>query len=266
MEDGVDRRDAVRCPFTDVEDVLAFDAVDEYGLPDMQELIRFYEDEHQKARRAYPEQVNTGGYYKTMISGAIQAFGWEMLLLAANDRRRFDAVLEGFFRLTQHHVRAWAKTSIEVFIQHDDMVWTQGPFMHPTFYRSAIFPRYKTLWQELHDAGKVVLYCSDGTFTEFVDDLVAAGADGFIFEPTTSLAYVVQRYGKSHVIVASQVDCRTLTYGTRDDIRCEVEETVGLGRNCPGFMAAVGNHLPANIPVDNALFYMECLREHWERS
>jgi hypothetical protein len=266
MEDGVDRRDSVVCPFQNVEDVLAFDAVEEYGLPDMQELIRYYESEHHKARRTYPEQVNTGGYYKTIVSGAIQAFGWEMLLLAANDRRRFDRVLESFYRLTLHHVQAWAKTSIEVFIQHDDMVWTQGPFMHPEFYRSAIFSRYRKLWQVLHEAGKIVLYCSDGTFTEFVDDLAAAGADGFIFEPTTSLEYVVERYGKTHVIGASKVDCRTLTYGTKDEIRHEVEQTIALARGCPGFMVAVGNHLPANIPVDNTLFYMDYLRQKWDRS
>ena len=265
MEGGVDRRESMVSPFSDVEQVLTFDAAEEYGLPDMQDLIAFYEKDYQKARREHAQQVCTGGYYRTIVSGALEAFGWEMLLLAANDRRRFDRVLESFFRLTLQHVRAWAKTSIEVFIQHDDMVWTQGPFMHPDFYRASIFPRYQKLWQELHDAGKIVLFCSDGTFTEFVDDLARAGADGFIFEPTTSLDYVVERYGKTHAIIASKVDCRTLTYGTRLEIKHEIDETLTLARECPGFMVAVGNHLPGNIPIDNALYYYDYLSSRWQR-
>ena len=181
------------------------------------------------------------------------------------DRRRMERVIEGFFQQTLHHVRAWAQTSIEVFIQHDDMVWSSGPFMHPDFYRSAIFPRYQKLWQVLHDAGKVVLFCSDGDFTCFIDDIAAAGADGFIFEPMTGLQAVVSRYGKSKVIMSSQVDCRTLTFGTRSEIQHEIDATLRLARDCPGFVFAVGNHLPNNIPVENVLFYLEYLSKHWDR-
>jgi hypothetical protein len=192
LEGGTDWRDTVSCPFQDVEEVLTFDAVEEYGLPDSGQLVRYYEETYQKNQKAHPHQIYTGGYYRTIVSGAIQSFGWEMLLLAAADQQRFDRVLESFYRLTLHHVHAWAKTSIEVFISHDDMVWTQGGFMHPDFYRAAIFPRYKRLWDVLHEAGKVVLFCSDGDWTGFVDDIADAGADGFIFEPITSLDYVVE--------------------------------------------------------------------------
>ena len=30
-----------------------------------------------------------------------------------------------------------------------------------------------------------------------------------------------------------------------------------LGRNCPGYFLAVGNHIPPNTPVENALYYNE---------
>jgi hypothetical protein len=265
LEGGVDRRDTIHCPFREVEEVWAFDAVEEYGLPDVEELVKYYEGFYQKGRQTYPDQVYTGGYYKTLVSGAIQTFGWDMLLLAAADRRRFDRVLEGFFRLSLHHFQAWAKTSIEVFICHDDMVWAQGPFMHPDLYRAAIFPRYKKLWEVLHQANKIVLYCSDGNWTPFVDDVAAAGADGFIFEPIADLDCIVRRYGKTHVIVGSKVDARTLTFGSREKIRREVDETLQVAKGCPGFVFAVGNHIPSNVPVDNALFYFDYLSNHWWR-
>lgn len=265
MEGGTDRRDTVYCPFNDVEEVYAFDAVEEYGLPDVNELAAYLEQTYQNVQQANPNQVVTGGYYKTIVSGAIQAFGWDMLLAAAADRERFEKVLDSFFQLTLQYARAWSKTSIEAYIQHDDMVWSEGAFMHPDFYRSVIFPRYKKLWEPLREAGKIVLFCSDGDFTEFIDDIAAAGAHGFIFEPMTSLDYAVEKYGKTHVIVSSKVDCRTLTFGTPEQIRHEIDETLKLAFGCPGFMFAVGNHIPSNVPVDNALYYFDYLSSKWKR-
>ncbi len=265
LEGGVDRREAKSSPFVDPEQVLAFDAVEEYGLPDFDELAAYYERFYQDAQQANSNQVFPGGYYKTIVSGAIDAFGWEMLLMAAADAERFERVLDSIFRLSLHHYRAWAETSIDVFICHDDMVWSEGAFMRPDFYRNVIFPRYQQLWAVLKDAGKKVLFCSDGDWTEFLDDIVAAGADGFIFEPMVSFETVVERYGQTHVIAGSKVDCRTLTFGTRDKIRAEIDATLELALDCPGFMFAVGNHIPSNVPVENALFCMDHLQQHWTR-
>ncbi|MBT5872207.1 MAG: hypothetical protein HOH43_02210 [Candidatus Latescibacteria bacterium] len=231
----------------------------------MEELIQYYETQTQLQRDRYPDQVSPGGYYKTMVSGAIQTFGWEMLLLGAAEPKRFDRVLEGFFQLTRHHVEAWSKTSAKVFICHDDMVWTQGAFMNPDFYRSAIFPRYRKLWDILHQEGKKVLYCSDGDWSDFADDIADAGADGFIFEPITDLDMIAERYGKTHVIMGSKVDCRTLTFGSTDAIRSEIDATLEVARTCPGFVFAVGNHIPSNVPIQNARFYFDYLNDHWWR-
>jgi hypothetical protein len=33
----------------------------------------------------------------------------------------------------------------------------------------------------------------------------------------------------------------------------------------PGFMVAGGNHIPSLVPVENALFYFDYLKQHWER-
>jgi len=265
QEGGVDRRPPQKCPFEDAQQALAFDAVEEYGLPDMEELTAYYSDLHKRRRREYSNAVVPGGYYKTMVSGAIAAFGWDMLLQAAADQQRFERVLDSIFRLSLHHFKAWAKTPIEVFICHDDMVWSQGPFLHPDFYRRAIFPRYAELWAVLKKAGKKVLFCSDGQWTAFLDDIAKAGADGFIFEPMVSLDTVVEKFGATHVIVGSKVDCRTLTFGTQEQIQAQMEATLPLALRCPGFIFAVGNHIPSNVPVENALFYFEYLKAHWAR-
>jgi len=165
-----------------------------------------------------------------------------------------------------HHYLAWAETDVDVFICHDDMVWSQGPFMNPRFYREVLFPRYKALWKVLRDKGAKVLYCSDGEWTCFLDDIALAGADGFIFEPMVDFDQAADRFGSTHVIVGSKVDCRTLTFGTKEQIQEEIDATLEKASQCPGLVFAVGNHIPSNVPVENALFYMDYLKSRWTRT
>lgn len=265
QEGGTDRRLPQTSPFQCAGDVWSFDAVAEYGLPDFDELVRYYEQVYQESQLANPNQVFPGGYYQTLVSGAIAAFGWEALLEAGADQDQFEKVLDSFFQLSLHHYKAWAKTSAPLFISHDDMVWSEGPFMHPDFYRRAIFPRYRQLWKVLRDAGKKVLFCSDAQWGMFVPDIAEAGADGFIFEPMVPLEPVVKEFGKTHIIVGSKVDCRTLTFGSREQIQGEIDATLPLASDCPGFVFSVCNHIPSNVPVENALFYIDYLRRNWHR-
>ena len=258
-EDGSDFREMTPSPFKSPEEVLAFNAVKEYGLLDYRGLVNYYEDWYRNAQ-GNQDIVISGGYYNTLVSGAIQIFGWDMLLEAmATDQQRFgEDVLGSIFDLSMHHYRAWAETSIEIFMCHDDMVWTSGPFANPDFYRKYIIPRYAELWKPLREAGKKVIYCSDGTFDMFADDLAAAGAHGFCFEPTNNLAMLVEKFGQSHVLMGG-ADCRTLTFGSKEEIEKELTEIFALTRDCPGMIFATGNHLPGNIPLENAIFYFELI-------
>lgn len=265
QEGGTDYDDNVHCPFASPEEVLSFDPADEYGVPEIKERAEYFEESYRNGQAAYPNQIFPGGYYKTIFSACIQAFGWDMFLSAAAlDYEKFNGVLEGFFRISMANYEAWARTSAPVFICHDDIVWTSGPVFHPDWYRKYVFPRYKKLWRVLKDAGKIVLFCSDGDFTMFIDDIAEAGADGFIFEPMTDLATVVSKYGQTKVIIGN-VDTRALTFGTKEDIKAEVQRCMELGKPCPGFFIAVGNHIPHNVPLENALYYLELVDQMSKR-
>ena len=162
--------------------------------------------------------------------------------------------------MSMTEVRAWCDAGVGVYLCHDDIVWTSGSVFHPDWYRRYIFPKYRRLWAPLKERGIPVLFCADGDLTAFVDDIAEAGADGFIFEPVTSLEYVALRYGNTHVIIGN-VDCRVLQFGTRKDIRREVERAVDIGKPCPGYFMAVGNHIPNGIPVENIEYYFEIFEE-----
>ena len=120
------------------------------------------------------------------------------------------------------------------------------------------------MWTKLREAGIKVLFCSDGNFDAFVDDLADAGAEGFIFEPLTSLEAIVERYGRTHVIIGN-IDSRILQFKGPDDIRAEVKRCADLGRDCPGYFFAVGNHIPYTVPIASVECYFDAVDEFGKR-
>ena len=64
----------------------------------------------------------------------------------------------------------------------------------------------------------------------------------------------------THAFIGN-ADTRILLRGTRDDIRAEVQRCMDVGKNCPGYILCVGNHIPSNTPVESCLYYNECYEE-----
>lgn len=252
-------------PFTSPEQVLEFDPERDLLVPSVEELTPMVRQWHTRTQQDYAEAVVPGGFYNGVFTWAIITFGWEPFMLAAAlDPERFDRILEGFTRITEKVIEAHLRSEIPVFLCHDDIVWTSGAPFAPDWYRQYVFPRHERLWAPLREAGVKVLFCSDGDFTEFVEDLANAGADGFIFEPYTNLEKIVALYGREKIIIGN-VDTRILTFGTPAEIRAEVKRCADLGRPCPGYFFAVGNHIPYNVPIASIECYLEAVRELGKR-
>ena len=258
---GTDYSDRVCCPFEDVSQVLAYNPFEANGARDRAALTAAYDRHYDGNAAARPDQVSMTGIYITMISGLLEIFGWNMLLEAlGEDPEGFGVVANRYADWIAQYFEALGDSKAPVVMVHDDIVWTSGPFANPAWYRKYVFPNYERLFEPLHRAGKKILFTSDGTYDAFVDDIAACGVNGFVMEPTTDMAYIARKYGRTHAFVGN-ADCRALTFGTKADIRREVERCMDIGRGCPGFFLAVGNHIPSNVPVENALYYNECYEE-----
>ena len=258
---GVDRRDTIVCPYKTPEDVLSFDPWSTLGQKDPAVLTERFARHYRQSCELHPWGVNMTGVYITLVSGFIQLFGWDMLLEAAGtDPVRFGELANRYAGWMQQYYDALAETDVPVVMVHDDIVWASGPVFRPAWYRQYVFPNYRKYFAPLLDSGKKIIFCSDGNFNEFVDDIAACGVHGFVFEPLTSLERIVAKYGKTHVIVGN-ADTRILLDGTKAQIRAEVERCMTLGRGCPGFFMAVGNHIPPNTPIENALYYNQVYEE-----
>ena len=71
---------------------------------------------------------------------------------------------------------------------------------------------------------------------------------------------LAEKYGKSKVIIGN-IDTRILTFETKEKILKEVRRCTNIGRNCPGYFFAVGNHIPHNVPLKNTLYYLDLVKK-----
>ncbi len=248
-------------PFKTPEDVLAFDPRETFGPIDADALARGFDAHYRETCETYPDMVNTSGVYVTLMTGLTYLFGWEMLLLAAGtDPEGFGDLAERYASWMQQYYDAIAASEVPVVYSHDDLVWKAGPFLRPDWYRRYVFPNLKRYWAPLLEAGKKVVFICDGNYTEFIDDAARAGASGFFLEVHTDMRKIAERYGKTHFFIGN-ADTRVLLSGTREDIRAEVERCMVVGKSCPGFIMGVTNMIPANTPVENALYYNQVYEE-----
>jgi len=169
---------------------------------------------------------------------------------------RFGEMTNRYGTWIQQYFDALAAADVPVVMIHDDMVWTAGAIFRPDWYRKYVFPNYRKYFAPLIDSGKRIMFTSDGNYTEFIDDIAAAGVHGFVMEPTTDMAYIAKKYGRTHVFIGN-ADTRILLSGPKEKIRAEVERCMAIGKPCPGFFMAVGNHIPPNTPVESAIYYNE---------
>lgn len=262
---GADWDTKIYCPFNTPEEVLSFDFYQAYGSIDQQEWKQKFEQDYRTRCQETPDLVNMTGIYVTTISGMLEVFGWEMLLLAAGtDLKAFGALTNRYADWMMQYFQALAEADVPVVMIHDDIVWSSGPIFAPKWYREFIFPNYKRLFAPLRESGKKILFTSDGNFTRFIDDIAESGVHGFVMEPTTDMAYIAEKYGQTHAFIGN-ADTRILLNGTREEIRAEVERCMSIGKNCPGFFMAVGNHIPSNTPVENVLYYLQICEELGKR-
>jgi len=248
--------------FKTVEEVLAYDPWnDQIAKTDDEIKRQFGRHRHDILALFGDAALVSGGLYRTLFMWPVLTFGWELFLTAAaSEPRKFKVILDKFAEISVRDTKAWAQTEIELFASHDDLAMTAGPIFNPQWYRDYIFPLYKEIWKPLKEKGIKILFISDGDITTLIDDLVEAGADGFMIEPFVDLKWLTTKYGKDKIIIGN-IDTRILTFGDSRGIKKEVERCATTGVKCPGYFFKASGGIPNNIPLTNVKTYFKATQE-----
>jgi uroporphyrinogen-III decarboxylase len=193
------------------------------------------------------------------------AFGFENFLLAAmTDPDRFDQILDQFTEISIANLTEWVKDDCPICVCHDDLAIGQGLVFPPDWYRKHIFPRYERIFEPIKNAGKKLVFVSDGNYMDLIDDLLALGADGLLVDCFMDLQTVLKKCGPGRIVIGN-IDTRILTNGTRQQILTEVKRCAEMGKAHPGYFFRAAGDLPHNIPLENMRTYFGAKQEFCQR-
>lgn len=258
--------------FQSVEDVLDYDVTqhplckttDEFEVELKAQLARIQEHRRVLADRAWV--FDPPDWYDTVFMWGVSTFGWELFMMAATlEPERYSLLLDAFTSITLRYFTAAARLEDLRAVQaHDDLCITRGPVFSPDWYRKHVFPRYPKVLAPVMEKGVKVIYRGDGNIGEFVDDLAAAGFDGFFVRSETDLGAVARKYGSSKVIIGN-INTTILTLKGKREIEEDVRRCVKQAGDCPGYFFHIAGGIPVNVPVDNIFYVFEAMKKYGRR-
>jgi len=252
--------------FHDPDEVLAYRPLEDAAGP---QRVRVVSRAYREGRIQGPREVRrvvgdatlvSGLYYTTLFQYGIMAFGWEnFLTAAASEPETFRLILDQFAQLSVENVTEWVRDDCPVFFTHDDLAISSGLVFPVEWYRREILPRYERIFEPAHAAGKKIIFVSDGNYMPLMDDLAALGVHGFMIDPSNDLAWVLERFGRDHVVIGN-IDTSILTFSAPTQVEAEVRRCAELGRGYPGYFFRAAGDLPHNVPLENMHAYFEAKR------
>ncbi|PWH17530.1 MAG: hypothetical protein DDG58_07890 [Ardenticatenia bacterium] len=161
-----------------------------------------------------------------------------------------DMVNEFAIALARRAVRAGA----EVIMLGDDIAYRTAPMISPQMYNEFIRPRLARIVQAIHDEGAFVVKHSDGNLWPILDMIISTGIDAINpLEPVAEMdiGEVKRRYG-DRVCLIGNIDCGDLlSYGTPDQVRRMVRETIRTAGVGGGYIVSSSNTIHSAVKPEN---------------
>lgn len=134
----------------------------------------------------------------------------------------------------------------------DDMAYTGGLMVSPTFLRNTVFPYYKQIGDLCKEYNKPFLHHSDGNTNEVLEDLIACGVNAVHPNELTSVDLAQRKtlWG-DRLSFAGGVDVDLLTRGTKQDVANTVTYLIQTVAPGGGYVLGSSNSITKHVPVDN---------------
>ncbi len=255
--------------FETAKDVLSFSPLENADFSDREVVEKHDLSSEEVIEARYREVYGEGtsapegsaamvSFYNTMFMWPLLTFGWELFLETCLEPQ-FDRIMDEFAQINRRVFRVFARLPVNFVLCHDDIVNSRGLICSPQWMHRHIYPRYEEFWGIVREAGKEVLFMTDGRADPIADDVMACGARGIITEPYTDFTSIARRYDDP--FLAGEGDNRVLMRNDPDEIEAMVRSMVETAQMTGGYMMCIGNHIPWNVPADAIKRYIELSRE-----
>ena len=222
----------------------AWDQLSAYRFPDVNAPQRYAHAEATIA--ADPDK-----YVMGVLSASLFPVYWELRGLMGffedllEEPDLMEALLDQIVAVQLESVRQWSRYPIDgIVVGFDDWGLQDRLMIHPDQFRRYFLPRYRKVWQAIHDLNLDVILHSCGDITSILPDLIDAGLDVINMDQQENMG--LERLGHAFagkVCFWNPVDIQTvMRTGSPGDIAAYVRHMIRtLGTAEGGF---IGKHYP----------------------
>ncbi len=154
--------------------------------------------------------------------------------------------------------------SVRVLWYSDDIAFNTGLLMSPDVLRTYFFPWLKAIGNLAREAGKPLIYHSDGVLFEVLDDILACGVHALhpIEPKAMDIRQVRAQVGGRLALIGNLDVGDVLTQGTPDTVRSAVKKNIEWMGSAPGYCLGSGNSIPEYVPIENYRAMLEAAYEY----
>ena len=157
-----------------------------------------------------------------------------------------------------------AALGADIFALDGDLAFNQTTLMSPAQYRQFVFPYHQEIVARAHERGLKIVKHSDGNMGPIMEDIAAAGFDGF--HPNQpqcmDIGEVKEKFG-DRICLVGNIDCRDLLcLGSEEDVEQVVRETIAVAAPRGGFVLCSSNSIHPGVRPQNFLAMVRAGQEY----
>ena len=196
-------------------------------------------------------------YYSSLVTHCESVFGWEnFLTTAAGHADRFALTLERIGQHSRGEIELMAQCETPLCGIHDDIAMTRGLILGPAWLRQYALPWYEVYFDTIKRAGAKAMFVSDGNYIDLVEDLLAAGAEGFYVDHSVDVQEMMRKCaGRAFVI--STFDQRVLATGDEDAVGQHALQHIDIMKRQPGGLVSLT--VPHDIKLANVYSCLDAI-------
>jgi uroporphyrinogen decarboxylase len=229
-------------------------AVDPSELEAVRHVVRELGETHFIVGRAPVD-----GTFPFQAAGGMESFLMRMITEPEFVRR----ATEVYVSRSIAYAEAMLDAGCDAIMTTDDYSDNRGPIMGPERFREFILPGLIRQSEAIHARGGYFIKHTDGNVWRILDDLVAAGIDGWHgIQPSIGmdLRLLKERYG-DRLCFFGGVNCETLVAGTPEEARAEVRYAIQHAAPGGGLVVTTGNVLQPGTQLANYVAARQATRD-----
>jgi hypothetical protein len=168
--------------------------------------------------------------------------------------------LDGFFF---DAIKRYSRIGSKIIGILDDLVYDEGPFVNPKYYKKYLYPHYKRVVDEAHRRGMKVFFHTDGKLDSVIEDIIDCGFDGLqsIQADINNFDYIKKNYGDKICLIGG-ISSKNLDLKSKNEIYTETKRKVLIGKKNGGYIAGSDNMIHDSVKIDNMFAMLEAIKKY----